>query len=148
MHMERSRGNCRVTCDLQYLDRDFVATFLASTYWAQDIPRDVVERSLDGSICFSLLDGSRQIGFARVISDKATFAYLCDVFVLPEHRGKGLGTWLVECIIAHPDLQGLRRWMLVTRDAHDVYKKFGFTALARPEGVMEIHNSEIYSKFS
>jgi GNAT superfamily N-acetyltransferase len=143
--MEWSRSSFRVTCDLHHLNRDFVATFLANTYWAQNIPRDVVEKSLEGSICFSLLEGDRQIGFARVVSDKATFAYLCDVFVIPECRSKGLGTWLVECVMSHPDLQGLRRWLLVTRDAHEIYKKYGFTALARPEGVMEIHNPEIYS---
>jgi GNAT superfamily N-acetyltransferase len=142
--MEWMRDNFRVSCDPSSLNREFVAEFLASTYWAQNIPRAVVEKSLDGAICFSLLEGSRQIGFARVISDKATIAYLGDVFVIPEFRGKGLGTWLIECVMAHPELQQLRRWMLVTRDAHDLYKKFGFRALARPEGLMELHNSNVY----
>jgi GNAT superfamily N-acetyltransferase len=143
-HMQWSRNSFRVSCDPQCLDPDFVATFLASTYWAQGIPPTTVYRSLEGSLCFSLLESERQVGFARVITDRATVAYLGDVFVLPEFRGKGLGTWLVECVLSHPDLCGLRRWILVTRDAHDLYKKVGFRQLARPEGFMELHNPDVY----
>jgi GNAT superfamily N-acetyltransferase len=142
--VEWIRDPYRVSCDPRHLDRDFVARFLADTYWAKGIPPGIVRKSLEGSICFALLDGHAQIGFARVISDRATIAYLGDVFVVPEFRGKGLGTWLMECVFAHPELQGLRRWMLVTRDAHELYRKFGFRQLARPEGFMELYNPEVY----
>ncbi len=126
------------------MDRELVASFLANTYWAQGVPPATVHKSLDGSICFSLLEADRQIGFARVVSDRATIAYLGDVFVVPEYRGKGLGTWLIECVLAHPDPGGLRRWILVTRDAHEIYRKFGFRPLSRPEGFMELHNPDVY----
>lgn len=142
--MEWSRDQFRVSCDPARIDREFVGSFLAGTYWAKGIPQEIVDKSLAGSICFSLLDSGRQIGFARVISDRATIAYVGDVFVAPEYRGKGLGTWLVECVLAHPDLSGLRRWLLVTRDAHELYRKFGFRLLARPEGFMEIHKPDLY----
>ncbi len=105
-----------------------------------------MRRSIDGSLCFALLEGDQQIGFARVISDRATVAYLGDVFVLPEYRGRGLSKWLVECVLAHPQLQGLRRWVLVTADAHGLYSRFGFKPLARPEGFMELHNPQVYSR--
>jgi GNAT superfamily N-acetyltransferase len=142
-HVDWIRNSYRVTCDPSCVDRDFVATFLASTYWAQDIPSTTVYKSLDGSLCFSLLEADRQIGFARVITDRATIAYLGDVFVLPEYRGRGLGTWLVECVMSHPELGGLRRWILVTRDAHELYQKVGFRPLARPEGFMELYNPNV-----
>lgn len=100
--------------------------------------------SFEGSLCFALRDETRQIGFARVISDRATIALLNDVFVLPEFRGRGLGKWLVECAMSHPELQGLKAWMLVTRDAHELYRRYGFNALARPERYMELRNPDIY----
>lgn len=100
------------------------------------------------SLCFGLFRGRKQIGFARVISDRSTFAYLADVFVLPGHRGRGLGKWLMECIMSHPELKGLRRWLLVTRDAHGLYEKFGFTLLAHPERLMEIHRAGLYAQHS
>lgn len=103
-----------------------------------------VQRSLENSLCFALLDGERQVGFARVISDYATIAYLGDVFVLPEYRRRGLGKWLIECVVGHPSLQGLRRWMLGTRDAHGLYEQFGFTPLKRPETFMERHDPDVY----
>jgi GNAT superfamily N-acetyltransferase len=137
-------GTFAVTCDPAKVDHTVVANFLAGSYWAKGIPSATVERSLAHSLCFVLLDGDRQIGFARVISDHATFAYLGDVFVLPEYRGRGLSKWLVECIISHPDLQGLRRWMLATRDAHGLYERFGFLPLKRPEMFMERHNPDAY----
>lgn len=137
-------GQFTVTCDPARLDRALIAEFLASSYWAKGIPRATVERSLAGSLCFTLLDGDRQIGFARVISDYATIAYLGDVFVLPEYRGRGLAQWLMECVIGHPQLQGLRRWILATRDAHGLYEKFGFTPLAHPESFMERHDPNVY----
>jgi GNAT superfamily N-acetyltransferase len=139
------RETFTVTCDPAKLDRAVIARFLASSYWAKGIPAATVERSLEHSLCFALLDGDRQIGFARVISDRATIAYLGDVFILPEYRGRGLSKWLIECVVSHPDLQGLRRWLLGTRDAHGLYEKFGFTALEKPELVMERRNPNVYS---
>lgn len=133
-------GSFTITCDPAKIDRAVIAEFLASSYWAKGIPAATVEKSLEHSLCFSLLDGNRQVGFARVISDHATIAYLNDVFVLPEYRGRGLSRWLMECITSHPELQGLRRWLLATRDAHGLYEKFGFAPLRRPEIFMERHS--------
>ena len=127
------------------LDRAMIARFLASSYWAKGIPSATVDKSLEHSLCFALLDGDRQIGFARVISDRATIAYLGDVFILPEYRGRGLSKWLMECVVSHPDLQGLRRWLLATGDAHSLYEKFGFTALKNPDIFMERHNPNVYA---
>jgi GNAT superfamily N-acetyltransferase len=137
-------GTFTVTCDLARMDRAVIGEFLESSYWAKGIPAATVEKSLANSLCFALLDGERQIGFARVISDRATIAYLADVFVLPEYRGRGLSKWLMECVVGHPELQGLRRWMLGTRDAHGLYAKFGFTPLKKPETFMERHNPNVY----
>jgi len=142
--MEWTRDVFTVTCDPLKLDRGFVAAFLASSYWAQGIPPQTVSRSIDGSLCFALLGPEGQIGFARVISDRATIAYLGDVFVAPEHRGRGLGKWLMQCVMAHPELQGLRRWILVTRDAHGLYEPLGFKPLAHPERFMERHDPGVY----
>jgi len=138
------KGTFTVTCDPARMDRAVIAEFLASSYWAKGIPPATVARSLAHSLCFALLDGDRQVGFARVISDYATIAYLGDVFVLPEYRGKGLSKWLMECVTSCPELQGLRRWILATRDAHGLYEKFGFTPLKKPEVFMERHNPNAY----
>ena len=135
-----------VTCDPTRVDATLVTKFLATSYWAKGISREVVERSLRGSLCFSLLDDGQQVGFARVVSDRATFAFLADVFVLPSHRGRGLGKWLVQCVVDHPELQGLRRWMLGTADAHGLYEKFGFTPVKRPEIFMERHDPDMYQR--
>ena len=137
-------GSFTVTCDPAKLDHAVISEFLASSYWAKGIPPAVIEKSLANSLCFALLDGDRQIGFARVISDCATIAYLGDVFVLPEYRGKGLSKWLMECVTSHPELQGLRRWVLATRDAHGLYEKFRFTPLKKPELFMERHDPNVY----
>lgn len=128
------------------IDLDAVHAFLATSYWASGISREVVERSARGSLCFSLFFGDAQVGFARVVTDRATFAYLADVYVLPEHRGRGLSKWLMETITAHPDLQGLRRWLLATRDAHRLYAQFGFTGLKAPERFMERHDPAVYAR--
>jgi len=143
--MKWVRDTFTVTCDPAKLDLAVITEFLASSYWAKGIPATIVAKSLEGSLCFAVLDGERQIGFARVITDRATIAYLGDVFILPDYRGRGLSKWLMECILSHPDLQGLRRWVLATRDAHGLYKQFGFTPLKRPEVFMERHNPDIYS---
>jgi len=142
--MKWVRDTFTVTCDPAKLDLAVVAGFLASSYWAEGIPIATVEKSLENSLCFVVLDGERQIGFARVITDRATIAYLGDVFILPEYRGRGLAKWLMECIVSHPDLQGLRRWMLGTRDAHGLYARFGFTPLKHPERVMELRDPNPY----
>lgn len=140
------RGKMEITCDMAHVDTELVTEFLTSSYWAKGISREIVERSLRGSICFSLLDDGRQVGFARVVSDRATFAFLADVFILPDYRGRGLARWLLESVVSHPELQGLRRWMLGTADAHGLYEKFGFEPLKRPEIFMERHDPEIYQR--
>jgi GNAT superfamily N-acetyltransferase len=143
-HMHWTRDNFTVTCDPDKIDRIMVREFLAASYWAQNIPQTTVDKSIDGSLCFSLLQGGQQIGFARVITDRATIAYLGDVFVLPEFQGRGLGKWLIECVTTHPQLQGLRRWVLLTKDAHDLYSRYGFTPVARPDRYMELHDPDVY----
>lgn len=142
--MEWTRDNFTVTDDHARLDRDLIRQFLASSYWAKNIPAETVDRSLRNSLCFALLDGARQVGFARVVSDRATFAYLGDVFVVPEYRGRGLAKWLVGCVLGHPELQGLRRWLLGTRDAHGLYRQLGFTPLKDPARFMELHFPNVY----
>jgi len=137
-----------ITCDTTRFDVEAIHRFLTQSYWCPGIPRAVIERAIANSLCFGLLLEGKQIGFARVITDKATFAYLADVYVLPDHRGRGLSLRLMERIIRHPDLQGLRRMLLATRDAHSLYEKFGFTALAAPERIMEVHNPEVYNQSS
>lgn len=142
--MEWRRGDFTISTDPTRLDRAAVHEFLTNSYWARRIPREVVDRSIDNALCFGIYEGERQIGFARVISDLATFAYLSDVFVLESYRGRGLGKWLMEAVFAHPDLQNLRRWMLATNDAHGLYRQFGFSELARPERIMEMVVPDIY----
>ena len=146
MHQEYQRGNFVVSTDPAQLDVDAIHAFLTQSYWAQGIPKDIVVCSLQNSLCFGVYDGDRQIGFARVISDLATYAYIGDVYILEEYRGQGLGKWLMECVIGHPALQGLRRWSLATRDAHGLYQQFGFRALKKPESYMEIVRPDIYKK--
>jgi GNAT superfamily N-acetyltransferase len=138
------QGGYLVSTDAARLDVGVIHGFLRESYWARGVPREVVERSLRGSVCFGLYEWERQVGFARVISDGATFAYLADVFVLPGHRGRGLAAWLMECVMAHPDLQGLRRFLLFTRDAHRLYARYGFEALDRPELAMSIYRPDVY----
>jgi len=141
---ERKRERFRITTDVEEMDLDAVHAYLTRSYWAEGISKNLVARSIEGSLCFGLLDGSRQIGFARVVSDGATFGWLCDVYVLEEHQGRGLGTWMMRELMMHPDLQGLRRWGLVTRDAHGLYEKVGFAAPANPAGLMEIARPGMY----
>jgi len=142
-----------ISTESAWLDLELIHRFLSEhSYWARGIPRDVVARSIANSLCFGVYalgnDGPNparpQVGFARVATDRATFAYLADVFVLPEHRGHGLSKRLMEAVLAHPDLQGLRRWMLATADAHDLYRRYGFTALAKPDNFMQRHNPDVY----
>ncbi len=142
--MEWFRVPYLVSDDPARLDLDVIHGYLARSYWAENIPLEIVVRSIENSLPFGLYERERQIGFARVITDRATFAYLCDVFVLESHRGRRLATWLIECVHAHPDVQGLRRWMLVTRDAHGLYEKSGWKRLEEPERIMEILLRDAY----
>jgi GNAT superfamily N-acetyltransferase len=136
--MQWTQGAYRVTTDVDTFQFDVVHRYLSEVaYWSPGIAREKVERAARGSLAFGLFERDAQIGYARMITDSATFAYLADVFVLPEHQGKGLGVWLMECVLAHDDLQGLRRMMLVTSDAHGLYARFGFTSPANPERIME-----------
>ena len=141
---EWSNGPYRVTTDAERLDLGVIHGFLRGSYWAAGIPEELLRRAIRGSLCFGLLEHERQVGFARVVTDRASFAYLADVFVLESHRGRGLGPWLLECVTSHPDLQGLRRFCLVTRDAHGLYRKFGFTPLAHPERHMAMDRPDLY----
>lgn len=128
-----------ISDDKKKLDLDVIHQFLSKeAYWSKNIPIEIVKRSIDNSLCFGVYQGSNQVGFARVITDTATFAYLADVFILPEHRGKGLSKQLVAFIMAYPALQGLRRMLLFTLDAHGLYTQFGFTPVENPENVLAI----------
>jgi GNAT superfamily N-acetyltransferase len=144
--MEWRRGDFTISTDRERLDRDAIHEFLRNSYWAKGIPREVVNRSIENALCFGVYAGDRLVGFARVISDRATFAYLSDVFVLESHRGRGLSKWLMEVVMGHPDLQGLRRWTLATRDAHGLYERFGFRRPANPDRWMEIVDMDVYSR--
>lgn len=127
-----------ISTSRERMDLALIHRFLSGdSYWASGIPLDVVERSLDHSLCFGAFEDGAQVGFARVITDYATFGYLADVFVLPSHRGRGVSKQLMAAVVAHPKLQGLRRWHLVTRDAHPLYRQFGFESLDAPERHMQ-----------
>jgi len=133
-----------ISTDLNRLDLAAIHEYLARSYWSPGVPENVVARAIANSLCFGIYLDEAQVGFARVVTDKATFAYLADVYVLEAHRGQGLGKRLVEQIQAHPELQGLRRFMLATRDAHDLYALFGFRPLAAPDRMMEIRDPDAY----
>jgi len=133
-----------ISTDSSLLDLDVIHGFISQSYWAKDMPKALVEKMLKNSLCFGVYRQKAQVGFARIISDYATFAYLADVFILSEDRGKGLSKALVATIMAHPDVQGLRRWMLVTLDAQGLYEQFGFKPVAHPERHMEIHRPDMY----
>ena len=137
MSTEWKRGEYTISSDPKRLDLGVVHGFLTTSYWAQGISEELVRRSIEHSLCFGVYHDETQVGFARVITDRATFAYLADVFIIEQHRGHGLGKWLIETIVSHPELSGLRRWILVTRDAHDLYRKCGFMPLRNPERFME-----------
>ncbi|WP_313233066.1 GNAT family N-acetyltransferase [Stenotrophomonas acidaminiphila] len=136
-------GGLRISTDKGGLDVPLIHRFLSTgAYWSPGVARETVERAIAGSLCFGgYLDGAGQVAFARVITDAATFAYLADVFVLPAHRGRGHAVQLMDAVVAHPQLQGLRRFMLATLDAHGLYARYGFVAPARPERLMEIVNA-------
>ncbi len=147
----RVRDGYCISDDPARLDFDVIHGYVGGeSYWAKEIPAATLKRALQNSLCFGVYveASGEQVGFARLVTDRATFAYLADVFVLQAHRGRGLSKWLMEVILAHPDAQGLRRWMLATADAHGLYKQFGFTAPSRPERLMERVFPDIYKKIS
>lgn len=149
MSFEAHKEDYFISDDPALLDIDIIHDFLSNrSYWAEGIPRGIVEKSIANSLCFGLYNSGKQIGFARLVTDKATFAYLADVFVLEEYRGKGLSKWLVELIQSHPEVQGFRRWMLMTRDAQGLYEQFGWTVLDEDarQRCMQRHFKDMYKK--
>jgi GNAT superfamily N-acetyltransferase len=144
MFIDHHRGEYSITTDRRRFDLVAIHAFLTRSYWSPGVPADVIERAIANSLAFGLLHGAAQIGFARVVTDKATFAYLADVYILEPYRGKGLATWLIKAIQGHEDLQGLRRFMLATRDAHGLYAQFGFEELSNPSRLMEILKPNVY----
>jgi len=142
---EYRRGEFLISTSRDRLDLDVIHSFLTNCYWAKGIPSEVVVRSIEHALCFGIYDrNGAQVGFARVISDFATIAYVGDVFVLETHRGQGLGRWLMQCVMQHPTLQNLRRWILTTRDAHGLYAQVGFTPVKAPERFMELYRPSVY----
>jgi GNAT superfamily N-acetyltransferase len=144
--VEWRRGPYSVSTDAGRLDLAGTTAFLSASPWAHDIPESVVRRAMEHSIAFGLYDEDRQIGFARVVTDRATFAWVGDVFVEAGHRGRGLGLWLMRCVLAHPELQELRRWLLVSTTAQDLYHRLGFTSIAAPERFMEVVDMDVHRR--
>ena len=143
--MEWNRDDYRISTSKGDLDIPLIHNFLSNkAYWCRGIPLETVEKSIEHSLCFGLFYQSRQVGFARLITDQATFAYLADVFILPDHRGRNLSKWLMNCILSHTSLKGLRRITLATADAHGLYSQFGFKSLSAPDHFMEINSDNIY----
>jgi GNAT superfamily N-acetyltransferase len=144
-HEVARQGDFLISTAPELLDVPLIHDFLANrSYWATGRPLDVVRASLENSLCFGLYDRGRQVGLARVVTDRATFAWLCDVFVLEAYRGRGLSKWLVGCVLSHPALQGLRRVLLGTRDAHGLYERFGFRPLDDPARFLEVFRPDLY----
>lgn len=146
--MQVAKGDFSISTQKERINLDYVHRFLRSSYWAENIPKETVRRCIEGSLCFGVYFKSQQIGFARVVTDGASFAYLCDVFIDETYRGRGLSKWLMTVIVAHPDLQGLRRFLLATKDAHGLYKQFGFAPLTFVDRWMQIHQPDIYKQRS
>ncbi|HXX28843.1 MAG TPA: GNAT family N-acetyltransferase [Terriglobales bacterium] len=144
--IELEKDHFLLSTDPERLDLAVIHGFLGESYWAKGIPREMVARSIANSLCFGVYSDGRQVAFARVISDFATYAYVADVFVLMPFRGRGLGKWMMESILQHPRLQQLRRWSLVTEDAHGLYAQFGFTPPKRPEAYMERYDEDLYQR--
>ena len=151
--MDFTKNGFIISTEKEKLDIDLIHLFLTRTYWAEGISKEIISRSIEGSLCFGVYENDkqavtagRQVGFARMITDKATFAYLADVFIIEEYRGRGLSKWLMEVIMSHPDLQGLRRMILATKDAHGLYKQFGFTPLINVDRWMHILDPDVYKR--
>ena len=148
-YYQAQKENFLISTDPAKLNADVIYHYLSEeSYWAKGIPREVVEKSITNSLCFGLYNNSEQIGFARLVTDKATFAYLADVFVLPAFRGQGLSKWMMQTIHAHPELQHLRRWWLGTKDAHGLYEQFGWTRITDDvaKRFMQKHNPDVYKQ--
>ncbi len=144
-HADGSKTSYEISTDRGRLDLEMIHRFLTNSYWARNIPRSLVEKAINNSLCFGAYHADAQVGFGRVITDYATFAYLADVFVLPEHRGRGVGRLLIKAMVEHRELSGLRRWLLATKDAHGLYQKFGFSSLTEPSHFLTIHHPAVYS---
>jgi len=144
--MDFTKDGFIISTEKEKLDVDLIHSFLNRTYWAEGISKEIIRRSIEGSLCFGVFENHKQVGFARTITDKATFAYLADVFIIEEYRGRGLSKWLMEVIMSHPDLQGLRRMILATKDAHGLYKQFGFTSLINVDRWMHILDQDVYKR--
>jgi len=141
------QGDFELSTNPSRLDRAMIHRFLSEeSYWATGVPRAVVDRSIEHSLCFGVYRADEQVAFARVITDRATFAYLADVFVLPECRADGLGQWMIGIVMRHPELQGLRRFLLATKDAHGLYARFGFAPLANPTRFLEHFDPDVYAR--
>jgi N-acetylglutamate synthase-like GNAT family acetyltransferase len=144
--MDFIKNGFTISTEKEKLDIDVIHSFLNRTYWAEGISKEIIRRSIEGSLCFGLFENDKQVGFARMITDKATFAYLADVFIIEEYQGRGLSKWLMEVIMSHPDLQGLRRMILATKDAHGLYSQFGFTPLINVDRWMHILDPDVYKR--
>jgi N-acetylglutamate synthase-like GNAT family acetyltransferase len=144
--MDFIKDGFTISTEKEKLDIDLIHSFLNRTYWAEGISKETIRRSIEGSLCFGVFENDKQVGFARMITDKATFAYLADVFIIEEYRGRGLSKWLMAIIMTHPDLQGLRRMILATKDAHGLYKQFGFTPLINVDRWMHILDPDVYKR--
>jgi N-acetylglutamate synthase-like GNAT family acetyltransferase len=137
----------KISSETSDMDVSVIHDFISKSYWAENILLVTMETAIQNSLCFGVFtDSGNQVAFARMVTDSATFAYLADVFVLEEHRGKGISKWIMENIIRHPNLQGIRRMVLATSDAHGLYEGFGFKALNSPESFMELHQPDVYKK--
>ncbi|WP_100643711.1 GNAT family N-acetyltransferase [Alteromonas facilis] len=142
-----SRDGFFITTEQAKFDMDVIHRFISNSYWAEGMPRALLEKAVKNSWCFAVLTSDNTlIGFARLITDKATFAYLADVFILPDYRGKGLSKWLVDTIVSQPEVKGLRRMMLATYDAHSLYEQYGFKPIERVETLMQIWQPDIYKE--
>lgn len=147
--MSDARDSLRLSTLADEMDVDAVHAYLSGeSYWARGIPRQVVARAIQHSLCVGVFDGAAQVAFARAVTDRATYAYLADVYVLEGYRGRGLGKWIMETLVTHPNLQGLRRWSLMTKDAHGLYAQFGFTPLAQPDRSMERTDPGVYARLA
>jgi GNAT superfamily N-acetyltransferase len=146
--IETRQDDYLMSTDPAKLDAEAVHAFLTNAYWCQGISLALLKKALANSLCFGIYHQDKQVGLSRVVTDYATYAYLCDVYVLEEHRGKGLGHWMVECIMTHPELQNLRRFTLATRDAHGIYAAFGFSSPRAPERQMERHDPDVYKRMA
>lgn len=144
--MQPQAGAYRISTQKGEMNIQFIHRFLSNSYWAKGIPVETVQKAVEGSLAFGVFKGDEQAGFARVVTDGATFAYLADVFIDEAHRGLGLSKYLMEAVMAHPQLQGLRRFVLITRDAHGLYEQFGFTPIPNPGLWMQVHRPDVYEK--